>query len=90
MAREAELVAAAANSRVDMSPAAIEQRLEEVGQLYELGLYLAQAKPVSPSVAEAVGQTPGLVQRDYRNPAAQTSAAIASSEPSSSADSPAG
>jgi hypothetical protein len=30
---------------VDLSPAAIDQRLDEVGQLYELGLYLAQATP---------------------------------------------
>ena len=31
---------------VDLSPAAIEQRLDEVGQLYELGKYLTQATPV--------------------------------------------
>ncbi|MGM0490951.1 MAG: hypothetical protein ACQESR_29860 [Planctomycetota bacterium] len=33
---------------VDMSAAAIHQRLEEVEQLYELGTYLAEAKPVPP------------------------------------------
>jgi hypothetical protein len=32
---------------VDLSPAAIEQRLDEVGQLYELGKYLTQATPVA-------------------------------------------
>ncbi len=31
---------------VDLSAAAVEQRLDEVGQLYELGVYLAQAKPL--------------------------------------------
>jgi hypothetical protein len=35
------------NRQIDLSPAAILQRLEEVGQLYELGIYLAQAKPVA-------------------------------------------
>ena len=32
--------------KIDLSPAAIRQRLDEVGQLYELGLYLAGAKPL--------------------------------------------
>jgi hypothetical protein len=32
-------------TEVDLSPRAIRQRLDEVGQLYELGIYLAQAKP---------------------------------------------
>ncbi len=41
------------DGQVDLSPAAIEQRLDEVGQLYELGIYLAQAKPVSPSPTDA-------------------------------------
>jgi hypothetical protein len=39
---------------VDLSPAAIERRLDEVAQLYELGKYLTQAtlaadSPVPPS-----------------------------------------
>lgn len=33
---------------IDMSAAAIHQRLEDVQQLYELGTYLAAAKPVFP------------------------------------------
>lgn len=31
-------------NEVDLSPSAVRQRLEEVGQLYELGLYLVRAK----------------------------------------------
>ena len=34
---------------VDLSAAAIYQRLDEVGQLHELGMYLAQAKLLSRS-----------------------------------------
>jgi hypothetical protein len=43
---------------VDLSPAAIRQRLDEVAQLYTLGMYLAQAKPVRPSQKPAAASSP--------------------------------
>ena len=44
--------------RVDFSPAAVDQRLDEVAQLYELGVYLAQAKPTAPSRPDTWRQEP--------------------------------
>lgn len=44
-------------NEVDLSPSAIRQRLEEVGQLYELGLYLVRAKPL-PDSSEADHEGP--------------------------------
>ena len=45
---------------VDMSPGAISQRLDEVGQLYELGLYLTQAQPQQSSPPSSA--TPPVVR----------------------------
>jgi hypothetical protein len=39
--------------RVDMSPAAIDRRLRELGQLYELGMSLQRAKRIG-----KVGESP--------------------------------
>ena len=40
-------------SRVDMSPAAIDRRLRELGQLYRLGMSLQKARKIG-----KVGETP--------------------------------
>ena len=63
MTAESKIEPAEPRSEVDLSPAAIRQRLDEVAQLYTLGLYLTQAKPVfsspKPAAAESAQSSNG-------------------------------
>ncbi len=49
---------------VDMSSEAITSRLREVGELHQLGMSLARAKPVAPQPSSATGDSvpPSVVQ----------------------------